>query len=279
MTRLSDVGDAVERDIPRLDASASHHRMIACYTASILNLRRDLRLAMGLQLSNVWPKLVIIEGIMGSGKSTTTRAVAQRLEASGIRAIGITEGVSPHPIRFDWCEPWDEMPPAELAKSCIAKWRSYVESAQVAGQISVVDGQLFHDNLTSLFLLEADASFIFDYCRQTIAVIKPLKPLLVYFHQNDIDSAIRTVSTYRGESWVDYQLNWKLTSPYALRRGLKGLPGLITLYRDYRALTDQLFADLDIPKLGIENSRQAWARYHDIIDRALMNTNMGDLSV
>ena len=103
-------------------------------TASILNLKRDLGFAMVLRLSNVWPKLVIMEGIMGSGKSTTTRAVAHRLEASGIPAIGITEGISPHPIRFDWEEPWDEISPAELAKSCIAKWRSYVESAQAAGQ-------------------------------------------------------------------------------------------------------------------------------------------------
>jgi hypothetical protein len=234
---------------------------------------------MGLQLSNVWPKLVIIEGIMGSGKSTTTRAIAQRLEAWGIHAMGLTEGVSPHPIRFDWDGPWDEMSPVQLAKSGIAKWRSYVASAQATGHISIVDGQLFHGNLTSLFLLEADAKFIAEYCRESVAVIKPLSPLVVYFHQDDIDSAIRTISAFRGDTWVDYQINWKLTAPYAVRRGLRGLSGLITLYRDYRALTDQLFADLDIPKLSIENSRHEWGRYHHTIDRALMNPNMGNLSI
>ena len=75
------------------------------------------------RLSNVWPRLVIVEGIMGSGKSTTTLNIANRLEVSGIPAIGITEGVDPHPIRFDWDVPWSEMPPAELAKAGIAKWR------------------------------------------------------------------------------------------------------------------------------------------------------------
>jgi hypothetical protein len=34
-----------------------------------------------------------------------------------------------------------------------------------------------------------------------------------------------------------------------------------------------LFADLDIPKISIENSRQQWALYDDIIDRALTNPN------
>ena len=72
---------------------------------------------------------------------------------------------------------------------------------------------------------------------------------------------------------MNYQVNWKLTSPYASRRGLAGLDGLVALYRQYRALTDQLFADLDIPKISIENSRQQWAIYDDMIDRALMNVN------
>jgi hypothetical protein len=99
------------------------------------------------RLSNVWSKLVIIEGIMGSGKSTTTLSIAHRLEASGIPAIGITEGVDPHPIRFDWDVPWSEMPPEELAKSCIAKWRSYVDNSLAAERISIVDGQLFRSEV------------------------------------------------------------------------------------------------------------------------------------
>ena len=73
------------------------------------------------RLSRIWPRLVIVEGIMGSGKSTTTLNIADRLEASGIPAIGITEGVDPHPIRFDWDVPWADMPAAQLAKSSIAR--------------------------------------------------------------------------------------------------------------------------------------------------------------
>jgi hypothetical protein len=210
---------------------------------------------------------------MGSGKSTVTMNIARRLEASGIPATGITEGVNPHPIRFDWDLPWSTMPPAQLAESCIAKWRTFVESSLASDRIQIVDGQLFHGNLTSLLLLEADMELIAAYCRDIVAVIKLLRPLLIYFHQDDIDRAIRAVSAQRGDKWVDYQVNWKLESPYARRRGLAGLDGLIALYRQYRTLTDQLFADIDIPKISIENSRRQWALYDDIIDRALTNPN------
>jgi hypothetical protein len=269
-----DVGD---RDVKMPNRVASpcgacpgEHRFVeAAGTAQTIILPRTLGFCMSPRLSYVWPRLVIVEGIMGSGKSTATLNIAHRLNASGIPAIGITEGVAPHPIRFDWDQPWSEMPPAVVASSGIAKWRAYVSTHLTDERISIVDGQLFHGGLTALLLLEAGVDMVAAYCRDIVSVIQPLSPLLIYFHQTDVDRAIRVVSAERGEGWVDYQVNWKLESPYAKRRGLAGLDGLIALYREYRALTDELYASLDMPKISIENSRQEWAIYDDIIDRAL----------
>jgi molybdopterin-guanine dinucleotide biosynthesis protein len=222
-------------------------------------------------LCNIWSRLVVVEGIMGSGKSTTVLRIADRLNASGVAVLGITEGTSPHPIRFDWDEPWADMPAPQLATSAVARWRAYADSASTSASITIVDGQLFHGNLTSLFLLDADMALIRGYLHEVVAAIKPLRPLLIYFHQDDIDRAIRAIGAERGDAWVTYQVDWKLTSPYAVRRGLTGLEGLIALYRDYRRLTDQLYSDLDIPKISIENSGQDWAKYDEIIVSLLMN--------
>jgi hypothetical protein len=109
------------------------------------------------------------------------------------------------------------------------------------------------------------------YVDSVVAAIEPLRPLLIYFHQNDIDRAIRAIAAERGEAWLRYQVDWKLGSPYALRHRLTGLEGLIALYRDYRRLTDRLYAGLDIPKISIENSGRDWTSYDKIIDRVLMN--------
>ena len=208
---------------------------------------------------------------MGSGKSINTLQLADRLNASHRSAIGITEGVTPHPIRFDWDLPWADMPATQLANSAAARWRAYANSASMSEGIAVVDGQLFHGNLTSLFLLDADIALIRGYVHDVVAAIKPLRPLLIYFHQDDVDRAIRTIAAERGDAWVTYQVNWKLASPYAVRHGLAGLEGLIELYRDYRQVTDQLYTDLDIPKISIENSGKEWAKYEEIIDSVLMD--------
>ena len=90
---------------------------------------------------------------------------------------------------------------------------------------------------------------------------RPLRPLVVYLRQDDVARAVRIVGAERGEAWVKYQVDWKLKGPYAVRRKLAGLEGLIALYQDYRRITDALFERLGLDKMAIENSGREWARY------------------
>lgn len=216
-------------------------------------------------------RLIIIEGIMGSGKSTTARWIAARLEAAGLRALAITERVDPHPVRGTdgldhWFQPWLDVTPEGLADRSLAKWRSFVADARATETIHTLDGQLFHGDLTNLFLMEATPAAIAKYCDAVSEIARPLAPVLIYFYQTDVERAIRTIAAERGEEWVKYQVDWKLQAPCSRRLGLTGLDGLIALYKDYRALTDELYSGLAIPKLAIENSQHAWDTYYRQID-------------
>ena len=73
----------------------------------------------------------------------------------------------------------------------------------------------------------------------------------------------------RGAEWLQSQLDWKLAFPYAQRRKLSGLAGLVALYQDYRRLTDQLFAALDVDKVAIDTSAGDWPAYDQAMRRAL----------
>lgn len=215
-------------------------------------------------------RLVIVEGIMGSGKSTTARWIAAQLEAIGLRALAITERIEPHPIRgtdglVHWFQPWLDVTAEGLVDRSLAKWRSFVADAQATETIHTLDGQLFHGDLTNLFLMEATPAAIAKYCGTVSEIARPLAPLLIYFYQADVERAIRTIAEERGEEWVKYQVDWKLQAPYSRRLGLSGLDGLVALYKDYRALTDELYSALDLPKLAIENSQQTWSAYYQQI--------------
>lgn len=182
--------------------------------------------------------LVVIEGIMGSGKSTTMRFVAKAIEETGRPAFGVHERADPHPVRATdelqhWFEPWRDSTAEQLANRAISKWRSFTEEVQPGSSVPVLDGQLFHGDLTNLFLMEASFDELTAYCENLAQLIRPLRPLVVYLRQENVELAVRTISAERGEAWVRYQVDWKLKGPYAVRRNLVGLEGLITLYQDY----------------------------------------------
>ena len=220
-------------------------------------------------------RLVIFEGIMGSGKSTSTRWLGQRLQERGIAAHSLTERQFPHPLRStdaagDWFKPWLDMSAEELAERRLALWATRVTEAQASPAVHVIDGQLFHGDLTNMFLMNMPAEAIARNVQALAEIIRPLNPLLVYYYQTDVDKAIRLTAAERGEELgVRYQVDWKLKYPYPVERGLEGLDGLSRLYVDYRALTDNLFAQLTLDKLAIENSARDWPAYYARVEEAL----------
>jgi hypothetical protein len=204
-------------------------------------------------------RLVIVEGIMGSGKSTTMRLIAKRLQEVGQQALPVHERTESHPVRATdelehWFEPWRDVTPARLAERALARWSAFVESTRPGVAIPVMDSQLFHGDLTNLFLMEAEPALISDYMDALVTIIAPLNPVVLYLWQEDVEKAVRTVCAERGTEWIDYQVNWKLAAPYCTHRGFTGLDGLIALYSDYRRTTDQLFEQLPVAKLAIETS-------------------------
>lgn len=211
---------------------------------------------------------------MGSGKSTTMRFIAKSLQDAHRAAVSVHERADPHPVRATdelahWFEPWLDTTPTQLAARSVARWTSLVETSQADGVIRVMDGQLFHGDFTNLFLMDADRATLTEHVQAVAMVIAPLNPLVVYFRQEDVERAIRTVCEERGADWVAYQVNWKLATPYSVRRRLVGLDGLIAVYQDYRRLTDDLFKLLPLDKLAIENAEQDWPVYQGIILQAL----------
>lgn len=211
---------------------------------------------------------------MGAGKSTTMRFIAKALEDSGRSALPIHERTDPHPVRATdelehWFEPWRDATPQQLASRALARWSAFVEKTLDDSAIPVLDGQLFHGDLTHLLLMDADPALIADYVQDLAATIAPLSPFLLYLWQEDVEKAIRVVCKERGAEWVDYQVNWKLAGPYCVRQGYRRLAGLISLYRDYRALTDNLFDELPLAKMALENSQRDWSTYQRQIMAAL----------
>jgi len=218
-------------------------------------------------------RFIFVEGIMGAGKSTTAWFITEQLRRRGITAGILEEGPTleqpEHSLRVATAFPhpnaiWRDLTPEAFMETSLQKWQHFVQSVQQDRAVTTCVGLLFHGNMTDLFLMNVEPSVLHNYVDQVIAHLQALKPVLIYFYHSNISQALRWICDERGKAWEDYQINWKVGSPYGKQRSLHGFDGLVQLYKDYRAICDHIFTQLEIPKLAIRNEGD-WTKYYEQI--------------
>ena len=212
---------------------------------------------------------------MGAGKTTTALFLTEQLQRHGITSHFMLEGPTIdeplHPLRVatDFPHPnaiWLDMTIDDFISYSLQKWRRFVDDVQQSSVVTVCDGLLFHGNMTDLLLMNAEPAVLYDYVMQVIECLHELNPVLIYFYHQDIAKAIRAVCDARGSAWETYQINWKVGSPYGIRQSLQGFDGFVQLYQNYRALCDDIFSLLTLPKLAICNEGDWEVYYRDILN-------------
>jgi hypothetical protein len=110
-------------------------------------------------------------------------------------------------------------------------------------------------------IADTPQSQLVQYIDGLVDIIRPCDPILIYLYQADVAHGLARTADIRGDPWVSRQVNWKVDSPYCVQRNYVGIPGWMQLYRDYRTLTDQLYARFPMRKCAIENSAGTWQSY------------------
>jgi hypothetical protein len=212
-------------------------------------------------------RLIFVEGIIGAGKTTNARRIADHLGRRGLGAHVVSEG-SPllrvsqqlaHPY-----SPWADVTVDAYIDRCRESWRRFL-GEEDQGLLLVSDGLLFHGNMTDLLLMDADATVLGRYFDTVLNTIRAAQPRLVQLQTRDVRASLRATCDARGAAWETYQLTWKLASPYARTRGLLGFDGFVRLYEDYRDACDVLVARDALPTLRLDDGRGWPERERDMI--------------
>lgn len=216
-------------------------------------------------------RFIFVEGIMGSGKSTTAWFLTEQLQRRGIAARFLLEGPTieepEHPLRVATALPhpnavWLDVTIEEYIELSLRKWRTFAQVARQSEIVTVCDGLLFHGNMTDLMLMNATPEVLRAYVAQVIESISDLHPVVIYLSHPDIAAALRRICDARGSQWEAYQVNWKVHSPYGKARSLHGFDGLVQLYQTYCAICEDIFEQLPLPKFSIRNEED-WTTYYE----------------
>lgn len=209
-------------------------------------------------------KLILVDGIPGSGKSTTAQWIALELQRRQIEADWFMDEHRGNPVTI-----WEHLPAESFLVRSLENWQQLTRTLQSSNQIMVLEGCFFQQLLGGLFAQDMERAKIIAGMQAVYERIRALQPVLIYFYQADLELALKTIHTERGAEWSEYMLKGLEQTPYATRRHLTGFDALIQYNREYRALTDELLQSLGLRTLAIENAKRDWPVIQDQIRQFL----------
>jgi hypothetical protein len=215
--------------------------------------------------------LIFVEGLPGSGRTTTASWLAARLPSERLLVNLSLEHQPEHPLHGGGTlHPsgdttgeafFRRYTPASFVHESLQRWQAFVCAALQAEAISVLDSYPFQNSIRVLLPLNATPDCLQAYAGHVEALVLPLQPVLIYVTHRDLIHAFHTlshISAQRGQAWADYVVELLTHCPYARARHLEGFSCALAVLRDYKQLTDSLVRHSRCPRIVLEDGAGGW---------------------
>jgi thymidylate kinase len=205
------------------------------------------------------PRLILIEGMIGSGKTTTAEHLGNWLSRRGEDVRIFDEGAADHPIRTRRVDELLAAPaPGDPDVYSASQWRRLAERCRHSGQTIILESIFLQNSAMPAFIDGAPAATVTEICAHIQRQAAPAEPFLVYLRPNDIAAAITRTHRTRGEPWSPRNLAFVEDSPWARHRNLRGLDAVIRLYQAWEPVVGELYERYPFPKLMVPDPQHDW---------------------
>lgn len=206
--------------------------------------------------------LILVEGIPGSGKSTTARFISLQSERNGLRTKLYHESAFQHPIFIQ--ENSDNH--KEWMERYLANWVTYIND-QISNETTVVmESALFQNPILRLLHMDIDRDEIIEFIDSIYTQLERISCSLVFLYQNDPYVGInRMMETRGGQGWLLHTYEKYKHEPYYVNRGQDGPDLHLDFLLEYAAIARAAYSKSTMGSLAIDNTNWDWAIYQDKI--------------
>jgi hypothetical protein len=242
-------------------------------------------------------RLVILEGLMGTGKSTMCRWLVGQLRGNGVpvRVFGNPRrGQERGPDAFrtalaEVADPgalWASVSATALAARSRHAWDSFVAQTDAWDGVALFDGRFLYADIAGLLLMDAPPDEIAAHAKWIADRVRPLGARLIYLEAESAADGLQRVAWSRGRAWLEAMsageggnsraARARLDSPFFRGRDLHGHAGTVAFLHSYLELCATIIPKLDLPHLRLETWKGDWSAYHVEILRFLGLTAVPD---
>ena len=200
------------------------------------------------------PRILFIEGLAGSGKSTAAAEIGRRCPDSRV----FREMHPNHPLRVGVP---DRMGAAfgtihqvhtvdSFATMALHMLDAFLE--EVGWDVRYVfESHPFQSTVRVLLQLDASEPAILKFWTDLQDRLAPVGPWLLYFRESNPGQAMEAMFRQQGPEFRSYVVEALSRSPWMKGRGLAGISGLLEMVQRYAAFTDQLVDSWRFPMLAL----------------------------
>jgi hypothetical protein len=196
------------------------------------------------------PRILFIDGLPGSGKSTAAAEIGRRCPDSRV----FLEMHSNHPLTVG-VPPFGTIhqvhTPDSFAARALQKLDAFLEKAGSDVRYVFESHPLQSSAVRVLFQLDAPELAILKFWSDLQDRLAPVEPWLLYFRESAPDQAMEAIFRQRGLVWQGYVVEALSQSPWMKERGLSGVAGVLEMVRHYAAFIDRLVDSWRFPMLSL----------------------------
>lgn len=202
-------------------------------------------------------QLILIEGLPGAGKSTSTSRLGTILQQRGITCSWFREEDEPHPIA---CLDFEI---EGLTPKMVHLWANFVQHAVRKSIVTIIESRLWQNTALFMYMSENDIDDIIKFNQQINQVLTPLSPVLIYLDQDNTEIALQRMYSARGEEWMKETLKDSLQYRWFKSRGIKDFKGWVKFFEEWQDVAELLYTDWTHKKIKIMDPHDDWTSAYE----------------
>jgi hypothetical protein len=205
-------------------------------------------------------RLILVEGMIGSGKTTTALRIRDWLAGRGEDARVFRETAVDHPIQTRAEDRLRACGDATGGSGEYAddQWRQLAERCGPGRPTIIIEASFLQNSVMPVFIEDAPGPAVDGIFDRIAGQVASAEPLLVYLRPADTAAAVVRVHRARGEPWSSGNVAFVEDSAWARRRRLRGRDAVVGLYEAWEPVAARLYDRYPFSKVRVTDPQDDW---------------------